>query len=375
MSALFLLLTLAALAYQIISLICLGRFFRLLLPGGAVSGPGITVFKPLKGREPSTRECLASFLAQDYRPFQVIFGVADPGDPVLPLLEELQAAFPGVDMDVLICSETRALNPKVSNLLQMEPRAKYGLLVLADADVKVGADFLSQAAAALADPRVGLVTCPYRPGPPATFGARLEALTITADFMPSVATAYYTEGVRFALGAAMALGRKTLDGVGGFAAVGDYLADDYQLGRRVADAGLKVRLLPYVVETLAPEISFSAYLAHQLRWARTIRVCRPLSYLAFGITHALVYSLAFLWAAGPAPPALTLLAATLAVRGAGAWLAVRILGAEMPSSALFLLPLKDLLSFGLWLASFLGQRVTWRGRRFRLTPDGKLAPE
>jgi len=375
MSSTFLILSLAALAYQIISLICLVRFFRTPLPPGAASGTGVTVFKPLKGREPFTRECLASFLAQDYRPCQVLFGVADPEDPALPLLHELKEAFPQVEVDLLICPQARALNPKVSTLLQMESRAEYDLFVLADADVKVGPDFLSRVAAALADPQVGLVTCPYRAGPPATFGARLEALTITADFMPSVATAYYTEGIRFALGATMALSRQTLAEIGGLAALADYLADDYQLGRRVAEAGLKVRLLPYVVETLGPEISFTSYLAHQLRWARTIRVCRPLSYLAFGITHALIYSAAFLLTAGPTPPALALLAAVLIVRGGAAWLSALTLRAEISPASLLLLPLKDLLSFALWLASFLGRRVTWRDRRFRLTSDGKLAPE
>jgi len=375
MSSVFLLLALTALTYQIISLICLVRFFRTPLPPGAASGPGVTVFKPLKGREPFTRECLASFLAQDYRPLQVLFGVADPADPVLPLLQELQSAFPGVQADILLCPEVRALNPKVSTLLQLEPRAQYDLYVLADADVKVGPDFLSRAVAALADPGVGLVTCPYRPGPPVSLGARLEALTITADFMPSVAAAYFTEGVRFALGATMVLSRRTLAEIGGLAALADYLADDYQLGRRVAEAGLQVRLLPYVVETLAPEISFTSYLAHQLRWARTIRVCRPLSYLAFGITHALMYSAAFLLTSGLTPLALTLLAATLTLRGAAAWLSALTLQAEIPPVSFLLLPLKDFLSFGLWLASFLGHRVTWRDRRFRLTPDGKLAPE
>jgi ceramide glucosyltransferase len=371
----FLALALAALTYQILALMCLVRFFHTPLPSGAASGPGVTVFKPLKGREPFTRECLASFLAQDYRPYQVIFGVSDRRDPVLPLLQELKEAFPGVEVDIHLCSEARGLNPKVSNLRQMEPRARYDLLVIADADVKVGPDFLSRVVAALQDPEVGLVNCPYRAGRSLTLGAKLEALTIAADFMPAVATAFYLEGIRFALGATMALSRQTLTRIGGLAPLADFLADDYQLGRRVADLGLKVRLLPYVVETLSPKMAFSAYAAHQLRWARTVRVCRPRSYLAYGITHALMYSTAFLLASGATPLALALIAAALALRGGLAWSAATILRADISPGAFLLLPLKDAFSFALWLLSFLGNRVTWGNQTYRVTHDGKLARE
>ena len=374
MAYVFLALALAALAYQLLALTCLIRFFHLPLPPGAASGPGVTVFKPLKGLDPFSRECLASFLNQDYHPYQVIFGVSDPRDPVLPLLYELKSAFPAVEVDILICPEALGLNPKISVLRQMEPRARYDLLVIADGDVKVGPDFLSRVVAALQDPAVGLVTCPYRSGRAATLGARLEALTIALDFMPAVATAFYVEGISFALGATMGLSRQTLSRIGGLAPLADFLADDYQLGWRVSQAGLKVKLLPYVVETLSPDMALFEYLSHQLRWARTYRVCRPRGYLAYGITHALIYCAAFLLAFGPAPLALALLAAALAVRLALAWTSARFfLRAEISPWSFLLLPLKDALSFALWLLSFLGNRVTWGDSTFRITPDGKLA--
>jgi len=219
---------------------------------------------------------------------------------------------------------------------------------------------------------VGLVSCLYRSGAAQTLGARLEALTIAADFIPSVATAHYVEGIRFALGAAMALSRRALQASGGFAPLADFLADDYQLGRRVAAAGLQVKLLPYVVETLNPDLSLKDYLLHQLRWARTYRVCRPKGYLGYGITHALVYSLALGWGANAAPWAFGLIAATLALREILATVARYYLGAEPTGGNFLLLPLKDLLSFALWALSFLGDRVTWGHRTYQVTPEGKL---
>jgi ceramide glucosyltransferase len=373
----FILLLTAAWFYQFLALVCLGRFFR---PAGEApppaTGPGITVFKPLKGLEPLSRECLTSFLTQDYHPYQVLFGVRDPESPVLDLLGELQRAHPRCDLEVVICPEDLGLNPKVSTLRQLMPRARYDLLVIADGDVSVGPDYLAHVAAAFREPGVGLVSCPYRAGSGHTLGSTLEALTIAGDFIPSVAVANYVEGIRFALGATMALTRQALAAMGGLAPLADFLADDYQLGFRIAETGLAVKILPYVVSTHNPELSFRGYLAHQLRWARTYRVCRPAGYLAYGITHALVYSLIILAAAGPAPWAWGLAAATLVLRGVLAGFSERrCLKGELPLWGFALLPVKDLLAFGLWLGSFLGDRVAWGGRTYRVTREGKLAPE
>jgi ceramide glucosyltransferase len=373
---LVILLLTAAWFYQFLALICLGRFFRSSAPAPPVAtGPGITVFKPLKGLEPLSREGLTSFLTQDYHPYQVLFGVREPENPVLDLLRELRRTHPRCDLEVVICPEDLGLNPKVSTLRQLMPRARYNLLVIADGDVSVGPDYLAQVAAAFRQPGVGLVSCPYRAGPSHTLGSILEALTIAGDFIPSVAVANYVEGIRFALGATMALTRQALAAIGGFAPLADFLADDYQLGFRVAATGLRVKILPYVVSTNNPELSFKGYLAHQLRWARTYRVCRPAGYLAYGITHALVYSLIIVLSAGLAPWAWGLAAATLVLRGALAGFSERrCLKGELPLWAFALLPAKDLLAFGLWLGSFLGHRVAWGGRSFRVTPEGKLEP-
>ena len=375
MMALILLL-LAALAYQILALVSLWRFFKKPLPRlASADSPGITIFKPVKGLAPESRECLESFLTLDYQPYQVLFGVSDPADPAWPLLESLCQAAPPGRVQAVLCPETWGHNPKVSTLRQLEPLARYDLLVVADGDVKVSPDFLDRVAAAFREPQVGLVSCPYRAGPADSLGSWLEALSISADFIPSVAVAQYVEGIRFALGATMAVTRTALAQIGGFAALADYLADDYQLGWRVHQAGFEVRLLPYVVETVNPRMRLKDYLSHQLRWTRTYRVCRPRGYFAYGITHALVFSLILWLISGLASWALGLVAATLALRLVLAWFSEKVcLGGKLNLTALFLLPVKDLLSFGLWLASFLGNEVVWQGRRYRLTPDGLLVP-
>ena len=370
-------LVLAALTYQVLALWCLWRFFRRSLPPKpSPLLPGVSVLKPVRGLEDTTRECLESFLTQDYHPFQVIFGVKDPDDPLLPVLRELQRAFPGQAVEIVICPEDLGLNPKVSTLRQLEAQARHDLLVIADQDVKVGPDFLSRVGGALREPGVGVVSCPYRSGPVRTLGAGFEALTLAGDFIPSVATAYYVEGIRFALGAAMGITRQALAAMGGFASLADFLADDYQLGWRVSQAGYGVRVLPYVVETWNPGMGFGAYLGHQLRWARTYRVCRPGGYLAYGITHALVYGTLLFLASGMAPWTLGPLGAALTVRAVLALFSERrALRGSLPRLFFFLLPLKDFLSWGVWLLSFLGDRVAWGGRNYRVTREGKLVAE
>jgi ceramide glucosyltransferase len=367
----------AAWCYQLLALVSLGKFFARRLARPAVpSGPGVTVFKPLQGLEPDSRECLTSFLTQDYRPYQVLFGIKDPQSELLPLLRELQQVFPRVETAIVLCPEHLGLNPKISSLRQMEPQARYDLLALTDADLRVGPDFLGRAVAALQDQGLGLVSFPYRAGRVQTAGAGLEALTIAADFIPSVATARQVEEIRFALGGAMVLTREALQQSGGLAPLADFLADDYQLGWRVAAAGLKVDILPYVVETSNPVMGLSAFLTHQLRWARTYRVCRPKGYLAYGITHAWVYSVLACLLSGSAPWSLGLALATLTLRLTLVLVSERCcLQGALPWWSFVLLPLKDFLTFGIWLLSFMGDRVVWGGRRYRLTPEGKLTPE
>jgi len=368
----------AGMIYQFLALVCLWRFFHRPMPNSPTLGArqGISVLKPLRGLESCSREALASFLTQDYHPYQVLFGVAEAEDTALPLLKELKETFPQTEVDIVVCGEKLGLNPKVSILRQLEPLARYELMVISDGDVKVGRDFLSQVNGAWEAHKTGLICCPYRAGEARTLGAQLEALSISADFIPSVTVAAWLEGIRFALGAVMVTSRQVLAQTGGLAAIADFLADDYQLGWRIHQAGLDVKLLPYVVETTLSAMSFADYFLHQLRWSRTYRVCRPKGYLAFGITQVLVLSL-MVWAlSGFAVFGLGVVAATLSVRLALAYFSERLcLKGALPAHAFMWLPLKDLSAFVLWLLSFLGHKVVWGGLKFRLQRDGKLVPE
>jgi ceramide glucosyltransferase len=335
--------------------------------------PGISLLKPVKGLEEDTAACLDSFIRQDYPNLEILFGVADPGDPVLPLLKALQEKYPQVEIQILICSQKLGLNPKVSALRQLLPRARHDLIVISDSDVRVQTDLLTRLAAALERPGVGLATCLYRSGPVHTAGGALEAWSISADFIPSVATAHYVEGINFALGAVMALPRPILEDIGGLAAIADYLADDYQLGHRVSRTGLKVCLLPYLVETWGGRGTITDYLTHQLRWARTYRVCRPKGYFAYGITFALPWSLLAWLSSGLAPWAGSLVLISLLVRlGVAAAAEYSCLRGRLPKRYLILLPLKDLFAFSLWILSFFGNSIIWKGERYRVMPDGRL---
>ncbi len=363
-----------ALTYQFGAFFALSFFLKRPLPRlQKAARPGISLLKPVKGLDHDTYACLASFINQDYPNRQILFGVADPADPVLPVLRELQGKHPDVDIQIINCPQELGLNPKVSTLRQLLPQADHELIVISDSDVRVQPDFLTRLAAALQQPGVGLATCLYRSGPVQTAGGALEALSISADFIPSVAMAHYVEGINFALGAVMALPRQVLERIGGLAGIADYLADDYQLGYRVSQAGLQVHLLPYVVETLGGRETVAGYVAHQLRWARTYRVCRPKGYFAYGITFALPWGLLAWLTSGLAPWGGRLAVVCLLVRLAVAAVAERAcLRGQLPWRYFLLLPIKDLISFGLWVLSFLGDTVSWKGRRYRVAPDGRL---
>jgi ceramide glucosyltransferase len=370
----FAILACGALAYQCGAFLALRFFLKRPLPRPQPADlPGISLLKPVQGLDHDTYACLDSFINQDYPHRQILFGVADPADPVLPVLRQLPGKYPEVDIQIINCPEVLGLNPKVSTLRQLLPHAAHELLVISDSDVRARPDLLTRLAAALQQPGVGLATCLYRSGPVQTAGGALEALSISADFIPSVAMAHYVEGINFALGAVMALTRPVLERIGGLAGIADYLADDYQLGYRVSQAGLQVHLLPYVVETLGRRETVTGYLAHQLRWARTYRVCRPQGYFAYGITFALPWGLLSWLASGLAAwggwLAFTCLLVRLAV-AAGAERAC--LRGRLPWRYFLLLPVKDLISFGLWGLSFVGDTVIWKGRRYRVAPDGRL---
>jgi ceramide glucosyltransferase len=357
--------------------------------------PGLTLLKPLKGSDDFTEACLQSWLAQDYAgPVQILFGVASSTDPVCEVVTRLLREFPSRNAQLVICPPTGAANAKVDTLTQLEPLAKEDILVVSDADVRVPTDFLTQLippfAAATA---AGLVNCFYRLANPATLAMRWEAVAINADFWSQVLQSRSLKPLDFALGAVMAARRRDVTAIGGFAGLKDCLADDYQLGNRIARAGREISLSTIVVECWSSPMKWAEVCQHQVRWARTIRVCQPIPYFFSILNNATLWPL--LWVAvRPNVWSGSLAVLCALVRVVSAFSLQRKLSddpswpqgplprahhqgcgvSEAPVKLAFAwLPLlKDLLQVGLWLAAFAGNRIYWRNHHLRLRRDGTL---
>jgi ceramide glucosyltransferase len=335
--------------------------------------PPVSILKPLKGADPQMFESFRSHCLQDYPEYEIIFGVSDPDDPAIESVNALQREFPDRKIKLLVCRKILGANVKVSNLSQMLPEARYDLLIVNDSDIRVEPDYLRRVTAPLADPRVGMVTCLYRGVATATLGSRLEALGISTDFCPSVLAARQLEGIRFGLGSTLAFRRAELEEIGGFASFVDYLADDYELGKRIAALGLSVQLSKVVVETYLPPYTPQQFLAHQLRWARGVRDARAGGYLGLVFTFGIFWALLALAASRGAPWACSALAATLFLRVAVSLVVGgNVLRDHQVLKYLWLIPLRDLIAVMVWVVSLAGHTVTWRGDHFRLR-NGKLS--
>jgi len=370
------LLALCGLAFYAIALVSARHFLRTLKrkPTSSVSPP-MSILKPLKGADSETYAALRSHCVQDYAQYEILFGVNDEHDDAIPIVQSLIADFPHLDLRLIVCSEVFGANRKVSNLIHLLRQARYEHLLVNDGDIKVARGYLREIASSFSNSEVGMITCLYRGESAATLGSRLEALGIATDFIPGVLTANYLEGgLRFALGSTLAMTRTALERIGGFAAVVDYLADDYQLGERISAAGFKVVLAREVVETSVPPYSFSQFWQHQVRWARTMRVSRPLGYLGLALTFGLPWAI-FLALVNPQSSRTWLfLVGLLLTRIAVALTTGRkVLGDPQIIGDLWLLPLRDLLGLAVWFWSFAGDKVSWSGERFRLE-DGKMIP-
>jgi|HubBroStandDraft_6_1064221.scaffolds.fasta_scaffold00473_6 ceramide glucosyltransferase len=335
--------------------------------------PPISILKPLKGADPEMYESFRSHCLQDYPEYEIILGVSDPDDPAIESVKKLQQEFPDRRIQLLVCPKVLGANVKVSNLAQMLAEARYDYLIVNDSDIRVGPDYLRRVTAPLADPRVGMVTCLYRGVADATLGARFEALGISTDFCPSVLAAWQLEGgIRFGLGSTLVFRRAELEKIGGFSSFVDYLADDYELGRRIAGLGLTVKLSDVVVETYLPSYSLREFFAHQLRWACGVRDARAGGYLGLIFTFGIMWSLLALVASRVALWACGALAITLFLRLAIALFVGRgVLRDRQILKYAWLIPLRDLVAAAIWLVSLGGHTVTWRGDRFRLH-NGKL---
>lgn len=333
---------------------------------GSGSCPPVSILKPLYGRDPQFYAAIRSHAHIDYPEFEILFGARDPQDPALEDVARLQREFPRLAIRVVICPGTLP-NGKVAVLAGLAPEARYPVLVVNDSDIVVEPDYLRSVTAQLAEPGAGLATCLYRAAGE-SWPARWEALGIATDFAPGVLVARAIGIAEFALGSTMALKAETLREIGGFEAIGEFLADDYQLGRRVSGTGQRIALASTVVETHLSGQTWGEVWRHQLRWARTVRVSRGGGYYGYAITNASVWA-ALALAAGAWPIALIGLAVRLAT---GVFTGVKVLGDRDTVRLFFLIPFRDLWGFAVWLAGLAGSTVEWRGETLRLGPDGRI---
>jgi ceramide glucosyltransferase len=369
-----------ALAGIVYSLACLWSARRFLMDRAAISNPAVgatfpavSILKPLKGEDPEIYESFRSHCLQEYPQYEIIFGVSEAGDPAVLAVERLRREFPQRAIHLVVCSQTLGANTKVSNLVQMLAAARYDHLIVSDSDIRVEHDYLRRVMSPLGDGEVGMVTCLYRGIAGPTLGSRLESLGISTDFCAGVLVARSLErSMRFGLGSTMAFRRRDLQAMGGFESLAEYLADDYELGRRIAALGLEVRLSELVVETFVPAYDLRAFFEHQLRWARGVRDSRPVGYLGLLFTFSWPWALLALLVSGGASWAWVAAALALFLRCMVAWtVGGRVLKDRQIASFLPLLPLRDIVAALVWLASFASNTVAWRGSRFHLK-DGKI---
>ena len=328
----------------------------------------VSMLKPLRGTDPDIYESFRSHCLQDYPEYEIIFGVSDPDDPAVASVQQLQREFPERSIRLVVCPNKLGANVKVSNLEQMLPAARHQHLLVNDSDIRVELDYLRRIMAPLTDERVGMVTCLYRGFAAARLGSRLESLGISTDFCAGVLVARQLEGgLRFGLGSTLVFRRDDLERIGGFKSIVDFLADDYELGRRIAGLGLQVVLSDVVVETRLPAYDLRGFLSHQLRWARGVRDSRAGGYIGLISTYGLMWGLFALIAGGGALWSWALLGVTALLRLAVALaLGAGVLEDRQLLRSLWLLPVRDLVAVGVWIVSFAGHTVTWRGDRFEL---------
>lgn len=335
------------------------------------SSTPITVLKPLHGAPAGLRHTLEGFCAQDYGgPVQIVFGVHSADDPAIAIVNAVQRAHPEMDIDLVIDSTIHGVNRKATNLVNMAAKARHKVLILSDADIVVDRAYVSTVVAALSSPGVGLVTCLYVGQDQGSLWSRLSAMAINYRFMPS---AILGKAVRLAepcFGATIAFSAETLERVGGFATFADHLADDYEIGRAVRALGLRIAIPPMTVAHLCEEHTAGELVRRDLRWGRTVRQIDPGGYAGSVITHPLALMLIAGALLGPSWLTLAMVAAVVVARVAFKFGIDAVTG--KPAGAWWLIPLVDVLSFGLFVASFAVNRVGWHGTHFRVSREGAL---
>jgi ceramide glucosyltransferase len=380
-------LTVAGMGYFLASLVAARIFLYQRRAQRATFAPAVSILKSLKGIDAGMMDAFRSHCRQKYAgEYEMLFGVAALDDPAAAAVLLLQGEFPELAIRLVECPERLGTNGKVSALAQLLGHARNDFLLINDSDITVSAHYLERvmccflpAQAEAGKPAVGMVTALYRGrAHGARFGAgfasRLEALGIATEFMPGVLLSKLIEGgLHYGLGSTLAVRREALEKAGGLMPLVDYLADDYELGARVAQAGYLVELSAEVVETSVPAYGLRGFVEHQLRWQRTVRCSRPAGYVGLIVTHGLAWALVNVLAGGLSPVSLWLLGLSFFLRLAQAMtVGAGVLDDHDVLANLWLLPLRDVIAAGLWVAGLTGNTIVWRGERFALK-GGKLA--
>ena len=371
---------LAALVAGYVYLARRNRQLRELVNAGDPFAPPVSILKSLKGLDAGMLDAFRSHCRQSYAgQYEILFGVSSQDDPAVSAVLRLQNEFPEIPIRLIEAPERLGTNGKVSTLTQLIPHAAHPYLLINDSDITVSPRYLERVMGSFAEPGkqpVGLVTELYRGQAHGTVPSQLESLGISTDFVPSVLlTVLMERGMRFGLGSTLAVSREALETVGGLAALVDHLADDYELGVRVHKAGFRIVLAPDVVETSVPAYNWRGFFDHQLRWYRTVRDARPLGYSGMHFTYGLAWAMLNLVASGFSLLSIWLFALAFFLRLALAMtVGARILSDHQALPGLWLMPFRDAVAFGLWIAGFAGNTIVWRGQRFTVK-KGRLVAQ
>jgi ceramide glucosyltransferase len=370
-----LLLAAAPLVYYMLATVAALRFFRRerarVLPDFT---PAVSILKPVRGVDFGSYENFASFCRQEYPAYEILFAVNDDADSAVPLVRRIIVEFPERRIRLLVGAEHLGANRKVNKLARLAREAHNEVLVLTDSDVRVGPSFLREVVAPLADRKIGAVTSFYRSIAEKNLGAEIEAVGATSDFFAGVLMAGWLEGITFALGASIATTKEWLGKMGGFESIAEMLADDYELGYRIAKAGGEVVLSRQAVWTMYPTQTLRGFWDHQVRWARTVRLCRPLSYVGLLFTQGLPWALLAAALAPARPIAVLYLLAYVILRFAMAWtVGIWGLGDEVLRRKIWLVPLRDAIQFVVWLASFGSNHIRWANVDYAIR-QGQMVP-
>ena len=338
--------------------------------------PPVTLLKPLCGLEPGLEEHLTSFFEQHYPAYEIIFGTRNSDDPALGIVRQISQRHPSVPVKIVFSGEPWRPNAKVCSLVKMYRQAAHDYLVISDSDVRVGPNYIAEVVEPLLDAKNGMVTCLYRGLPTGGLWSKLEALGMSVEMTAGAIVANLMEGMKFALGPTMAIRRDALEAVGGLEPLAEYCADDYELGRKVAESGRQVVMSRYVIDHVVINRRFACSMRHQIRWMKSTRFSRQAGHAGTALTFAMPFGLVAMlaacalhhWELGIGLFALAYFNRVLLSIAAGG----SVVRDPRALRMAWLYPVRDLMGFAFWCASYWGSGINWRGDWYRLQSGGRM---